>query len=89
MKMLDKYRKLHIQRIIESTMNLYEQPDSICLKCHNRKDINCLFCYCPLYEQDNCGGNYKILSNGTKDCSNCMKPHSPEFVREMLMKFYE
>ena len=41
--------------------------------CHETKDIdnfNCLFCYCPLYALgENCGGNFKILENGVKDCS--------------------
>jgi len=47
--------------------------------CHETKDIdnfNCLFCYCPLYALgENCGGNFKILENGVKDCSNCLLPH--------------
>ena len=45
--------------------------------CHSTKDIedfNCMFCYCPLYSYE-CGGQYKILENGTKDCSNCLIPH--------------
>lgn len=47
--------------------------------CHKVKDeskFNCLFCYCPLYFFDDCGGN-KSYINGIKDCSNCMIPHSP------------
>jgi len=87
--MLDKYRKLHIERIIQATMNLYDQPNSICKKCHDMENICCFFCYCPLYEEDECGGNYKILKNGVKDCSNCTIPHTPEFVREYLTKMYE
>jgi len=43
--------------------------------CHKNM-TNCLFCYCPLYSYDNCGGEYKILDNGIKDCSNCEIPHS-------------
>ena len=38
--------------------------------------INCLFCFCPLYPYENCGGDFKILENGLKDCSNCLLPHS-------------
>ncbi len=48
--------------------------------CHvvdNKRDFNCLFCYCPLYSLgDNCGGNFKYLKNGVKDCSDCNIPHS-------------
>ena len=46
--------------------------------CHETNDpehFNCLFCYCPLYRFDNCGGNPQYLSNGIKDCSNCTVPH--------------
>lgn len=46
--------------------------------CHKIKDIdnfNCLFCYCPLYEKPDCKGNYTLLENGIKDCSNCVLPH--------------
>ena len=47
--------------------------------CHQGADpenFNCLFCYCPLYALgDKCGGAFCYLSNGIKDCSNCLKPH--------------
>ena len=47
--------------------------------CHQGADpetFNCLFCYCPLYALgDKCGGGFRYLSNGIKDCSNCLKPH--------------
>lgn len=39
-------------------------------------DFNCLFCYCPLYTLGSkCGGNFRYLENGVKDCSNCLLPH--------------
>ncbi len=43
--------------------------------CHKCTDINCLFCFCPLYSFKNCGGNFITLENGLKDCSNCILPH--------------
>ncbi len=49
-----------------------------CHKCDF--DINCLFCYCPLYQLD-CPGNYTIVEkNGRKikSCLNCTFPHNPE-----------
>lgn len=51
--------------------------------CHSNEDgspmedINCLFCYCPLYLMD-CPGDYTITSTGLKDCSNCILPHEAE-----------
>lgn len=46
--------------------------------CHPVKDINkfsCLFCFCPLYPRDDCGGNYTYTKLGAKDCSACLIPH--------------
>lgn len=46
--------------------------------CHNINhmgEINCIFCYCPLYHM-NCDGDFIILKNGIKDCSHCILPHS-------------
>lgn len=48
--------------------------------CHSVADettFNCLFCYCPLYAlKDQCGGNFRYLDSGIKDCSECSIPHS-------------
>ena len=47
--------------------------------CHSgvpAEEFNCLFCYCPLYALGKeCGGNFVILENGVKDCSDCTVPH--------------
>lgn len=41
--------------------------------------LNCLFCYCPLYMLGKeCGGEFRYLENGVKDCSQCLLPHRPE-----------
>lgn len=54
--------------------------------CHKGLDeINCLFCYCPLYRFDDCGGNCRYLENGVKDCSDCTFPH----IRENYLKITE
>lgn len=87
--MNNKYLKAHIERIVESSKNLWKQPNSICHKCHDMEDVYCLFCYCPLYYEDECGGDYIILPNGIKDCSECSRPHTREFCVEQLMKIYE
>lgn len=42
---------------------------------HSIDKFNCLFCYCPLYREKDCKGNFTILPNGIKDCSNCLIPH--------------
>ena len=58
--------------------------------CHNIKDtdnFNCLFCYCPLYLMgDKCGGNFEILKNGVKDCTNCTFPHRKDNYDKVIEK---
>ena len=47
-----------------------------CHKTDRPEDFNCLFCYCPLYALGRrCGGNFRYLENGVKDCSGCLIPH--------------
>ena len=47
-----------------------------CHKTSHPEDFNCLFCYCPLYTLGSkCGGNFRYLENGVKDCSDCLLPH--------------
>ena len=57
-----------------------------CHKTDRPEDFNCLFCYCPLYLKDDCGGNFKILENGVKDCSNCLFPHKAENYERVIEK---
>lgn len=58
-----------------------------CHKVENEETFNCLFCYCPLYALgDKCGGNFKYLENGIKDCSYCMIPHSKEAYDYIMQK---
>ena len=50
------------------------------LPCHemtgSEDEINCLFCYCPLYAMGNkCGGDFVYGENGIKDCMGCNLPH--------------
>ncbi|WP_273384780.1 cysteine-rich small domain-containing protein [Enorma phocaeensis] len=48
--------------------------------CHDMPagELNCLFCFCPLYALGpDCGGNptYVGENHDIKDCSNCTLPH--------------
>lgn len=61
-----------------------------CHSCYNYDNFNCLFCFCPLYYYKDCGGNYIILDNGWKDCSNCFIPHQNyQYIIEKLKKLYK
>lgn len=59
--------------------------------CHEgipSEEFNCLFCYCPLYALGTeCGGNYRILKNGVKDCSQCAFPHKKENYGRIVAAF--
>ena len=64
----------------EKNYSLFQNKKCEFFPCHQTPDaenFNCLFCYCPLYALGTrCGGNYKILKNGVKDCSKCSLPHA-------------
>ena len=59
--------------------------------CHSgvpAEEFNCLFCYCPLYALGKeCGGNFVILENGVKDCSDCTVPHRKENYGHITEQF--
>lgn len=76
---------------MKNSFNFFKNNDCKYYPCHkNIKEINCLFCYCPLYFFMDCGGNYFINRNGIKDCSNCLMPHVPDkgynYVNKKLKK---
>ena len=53
-------------------------------------EFNCLFCYCPLYALgDQCGGSFRYLENGIKDCSDCVRPHIRENYDEILSRMLD
>ena len=61
--------------------------------CHKEMDnFNCLFCYCPLYQVEDCPGEYEYIEvNGKKikSCMDCTFPHKPEnykLIIEILKK---
>ncbi len=61
--------------------------------CHGGVDaenFNCLFCYCPLYALGTeCSGNFRILENGVKDCTDCTFPHRCENYDAVIAKLGE
>ncbi|MBU4190758.1 MAG: cysteine-rich small domain-containing protein [Pseudodesulfovibrio sp.] len=60
--------------------------------CHRTSrpdEFNCLFCFCPLYFLDDCGGNFTVLESGVKDCTACMVPHTPKGYDHILTRLKE
>ncbi len=61
-----------------------------CHECTDAERFNCLFCYCPLYALgDRCGGNFKHLDSGIKDCSACLVPHCADNYEKILARMCE
>ena len=59
--------------------------------CHREADsetFNCLFCYCPLYFLEECGGD-PAWREGIKDCTTCLRPHAPDGYERTLARLRE
>ena len=67
---------------MENSSRFFENTDCEYYPCHKGIDhINCLFCYCPMYNKENCPGNPSFKNNNgklTKVCTDCTFPHRPE-----------
>lgn len=67
---------------MENSHRFFENRECKYFPCHKGTDeLNCLFCYCPLYTWENCPGNPRyILKEGRriKVCTECSFPHQPE-----------
>ncbi len=67
---------------MKNSYHFFENKECKYYPCHaDMQNINCLFCYCPLYPLARCPGNYTYIdSNGmqVKECSDCTFPHEPE-----------
>ncbi len=58
--------------------------------CHTHiHDINCLFCFCPLYYFKECGGNPSYTSANIKDCTGCTFPHHMKNYDEVIERIKE
>ena len=79
---------------IKNTHKYFKNIDCKYFPCHKIKNngfFNCLFCYCPLFSDKNCGGKY-LLVNEIKDCSNCNIVHYKagyKFIQSKLKKSTE
>ncbi|MBR5564745.1 MAG: metal-binding protein [Roseburia sp.] len=67
---------------MENSYRFFENRKCEYFPCHDgMEELNCMFCYCPLYRVENCPGNPNYLDvNGKsiKECSDCTFPHQPE-----------
>ncbi|WP_051204550.1 ATP-binding cassette domain-containing protein [Butyrivibrio sp. VCD2006] len=59
--------------------------------CHDldEESFSCMFCYCPLYDMEDCGGEYTYTEKGAKNCKNCTFPHKKENYGAVIKKLKE
>jgi len=66
-------------RYLDQSHRFFINRDCKYYPCHEGiKDINCLFCYCPMYGIENCPGNPKKIEREgkiIKKCTYCTFPH--------------
>ena len=69
--------------------NFFENTKCEYYPCHKAEKINCLFCFCPLYNMEECGGDFTyadVKGKKVKDCSRCTFPHIPENYEKIIEK---
>lgn len=75
-----------LNQICDSTY--FENRQCKYYPCHSGTDnINCMFCYCPMYHLDNCLGNptYKEKEGKMiKVCTNCTFPHNKDNYEKIM-----
>lgn len=73
---------------MENSYRFFENRECRFYPCHQGlEELNCLFCYCPLYCREKCPGNPCYMErNGKmlKVCTNCTFPHRPENYDEVI-----
>ena len=72
----------------ENSYRFFQNKDCKYFPCHKgAEELNCLFCYCPLYALGSeCGGNFTYTESGKKTCSDCLVPHSENGYDYILSK---
>ena len=67
---------------IDNSTTFFANRDCRFYPCHEHDDdINCMFCYCPLYHLDDCPGEYVMTEKDgrmIKNCKDCTYPHVAE-----------
>ena len=67
---------------MKNSCRYFENRDCEYYPCHEGiEEMNCLFCYCPLYHMENCPGRPRYAEkNGRqiKVCTDCTFPHRAE-----------
>ncbi len=72
---------------MNNSTTFFANKDCKYYPCHEcSEDINCLFCYCPLYCLD-CPGTYTYIEKDgrqIKNCKDCTFPHIASNYSEVI-----
>ena len=67
---------------MENSYRFFKNKECKYFPCHEGvEELNCLFCYCPMYAKDKCLGRPQYIMTGNrkiKVCTDCTFPHQPE-----------
>lgn len=80
---------------MKHSFKYFRNADCEYFPCHKVDDdafYNCLFCFCPLYFLEGCGGNPSYTDAGVKNCTGCALPHSEggyEHILKRLRKEFD
>ena len=73
---------------MKNSFRYFENRECKYYPCHNgMEEMNCLFCYCPLYFLPDCPGTREQIEKDGKiiqSCLNCDYPHRPENYGNMM-----
>ena len=73
---------------MEHSHRFFENRSCEYFPCHkNIENINCLFCYCPLYSLEHCPGKYEYIEvkgQKIKSCMDCTFPHEADNYDVMI-----
>ena len=76
---------------MENSYRYFENRACKYYPCHEVKndEMNCLFCFCPLYEREHCPGSPEYINSKgrvIKSCMLCTFPHKAENY-DIIMQF--
>lgn len=73
----------------DNDFSYFENRDCIYYPCHADEHINCLFCYCPLYHDPDCPGDFTLIirdGKTIKNCTDCLFPHRKDNYAKIIKR---
>lgn len=73
---------------MENSYKFFKNTECQYYPCHKGvEELNCLFCYCPMYRLEKCPGQYTLIEKDgkkIKSCMDCNFPHKPENYEKVM-----